>query len=78
MRLKSMRGLLAHNFDINYIHKLIEDDSLERDDAVAILNNAVNVISELRGIVNNLSADTNIMKERSDWAMKNDAMKGRK
>ena len=80
MRLKSIRGLQPHNFDIHYVHELIEKDSLERDDAITILNNAVTVIAELRGIVRSFSADlniiANIMKEKSDSAMQNEVMEG--
>jgi hypothetical protein len=78
MRIKSMRGLLSHNFDIDYVQALLEEGNLEREDALDILSNAINVIAGLRGDLSKLSWNVDQLKGISDSAKNSQWMKGQK
>lgn len=78
MRLKSMRGLLAHNFDIDYVQALLAEGNLDREDALDILSNAVNVIAGLRGELAKLTWDVDQLKGVSDTAKNSQWMKGQR
>ena len=78
MRLKSVRGLQPHNFDTNYLQKLLEAGDLELEDTLFILSSANNVISGLRGELKQITCNINALKERSDSARESQWMKGEK
>lgn len=78
MRLKSVRGLQPHNFDTNYLQKLLEAGSLELEDALYILSSANNVISGLREHLNKVTSCVDAVKEVSGSARNSQWMKGQK
>jgi exonuclease VII small subunit len=78
MRLKSVRGVQAHNFDTDYVHSLLEKGDLELEDALYILSSANNVILGLRSELNQVIYDINVIKERLDSGRNSLFMKGKK
>lgn len=49
--LKTVRRTQRHNFDTAYIQKLLENDTLTREDATRILGEALHVVCALRVFV---------------------------
>lgn len=78
MKLKSVKGAQRHNFDVDYIQNLLEDDSLERNDAVRILGEAIHVVAGLRGELYQLVCEINSVYAQADDARNSQWMKGTK
>lgn len=67
MKLKRVKGTLSHDFDTDHVRGLMLKQAIDKDDAIRILEQAVNVIDGLRAGATALHRAIDGVKGAADW-----------